>query len=476
MTSTPYRALAGLLAGVVGGMIFTVLVPQSGMIFNLLWGALLGALFGLLIGERVHSAGAAFVWGEAFGLFCWLLAPLTFFPLLSGEGFLWGIDAMRRLTPHLLGYLLGYGAFVGLAYIFFLRLLRHVMSMPVSVAEQIANTNDPPRHSIVSNQAQAAFVGTLGGLLAAWFIVQMIYQAGFFTDLATLVGSTSALVGQVLYYVGAGIFGLLFGLLFHRDLQRVGPALIWGLHYGIFWWMLATLTLIPWLQSGGTAANWPLPVELSGLHSLTAYTFYGIILSLFYMIVNKIWHFLFIDSDPLNRSQEGIGIRGVRSVLMGISAGIIGGVFITIVMLLVGAYPRLAILLGAENDLTGLLAYLLISILIGLLYGLLFQQDATHLGAGMAWGIVYGIFWWYLGTNNLFDILLNQEIEWSQAALAARYPSLISFLLYGLGVGICFTLLNRRYDKQYTPNPSPTPVPALWGLVFVLTVMWPILL
>lgn len=483
MTSTRYRALVGLLAGVVGGLIFTLLLPQSNLIFNLLWGALLGGLFGLLVGERVDSSGTALVWAEALSLFWWLLAPVTLFPLFSGEGFFWHIEAIRTLTPDLLGYLLGYGTGLGLAYSLFLRILPRVLPMPASLAQQMAQMSEAPRHSIVSSQTQAALVSTLGGLLGAWFLVQMIYQAGFFAELAALVGSSSPLVGQMLYYLAGAIFGLLFGLPFHPHLQRVGPTLIWGVYYGLFWWILNSLILIPWLQSGGLPADGVWNVPLSGLNSLTAYIFYGIILSLFYIIVNKIWHFFFIDSDPLNRSQEGIGIRGVRSVLMGTGAGIIGGLFITVVMLFVGAYPRLAVLLGAESEFSGLLTYLLISILIGLLYGLLFQQDATNLGSGIAWGLVYGIFWWYLGTNNLFDILLNQEIDWSQAALIARYPSLVSFLLYGLGVGICFTLLNRRYNKQYQPTESTsapshdhTTVPALWALVFALTVMLPILI
>jgi uncharacterized membrane protein YeiH len=34
MTSIQYRVLAGVLAGVVGGMIFTLLVPEGSVILN----------------------------------------------------------------------------------------------------------------------------------------------------------------------------------------------------------------------------------------------------------------------------------------------------------------------------------------------------------------------------------------------------------------------------------------------------------
>ncbi len=116
MTSTQYRMLMGLLAGVVGGMMFTLLVPQGGIILNVVWGALLGGLFALLLGERVDSAGAALVWGEAYGLFWWAAGALTIFPLLSGQGLLWSLESLRALTPHLLGYLLGYGVLVAEGY------------------------------------------------------------------------------------------------------------------------------------------------------------------------------------------------------------------------------------------------------------------------------------------------------------------------------------------------------------------------
>lgn len=250
-------------------------------------------------------------------------------------------------------------------------------------------------------------VGTLGGLIAAWFVLQLIYESSFLVQVASFVGSSSELVGQLLFYLIGAAVGLLFGLLFDRKISGSGPALIWGLNYGIIWWLFGSLTLIPWLAAGGLPQNWPRNISLDDLLSLSALILYAIVLSLFYFIANKVWQFLFIDSDPLNSSQEGIGIRGVRNILMGMGAGLIGGLFSSILMLSIGGFTHLAILLKADSELTGLLTYFVISTLIGLLYGLLFQRQATSYGTSIAWGLTYGLLWWYLGTNTLVDTIYS---------------------------------------------------------------------
>src|SRR5258708_27699592 len=71
---------------------------------------------------------------------------------------------------------------------------------------------------------------------------------------AGLVHSDSPDVGMALHFLIAVIIGASFGLLFQPDVRSLGSSMGWGLGYGIFWWFLGPLTLLPVLQ--GQPIDW----------------------------------------------------------------------------------------------------------------------------------------------------------------------------------------------------------------------------
>ena len=155
-------------------------------------------------------------------------------------------------------------------------------------------------------------------------------------------------------------------------------------------------------------------------------------------------------------------------------------------MLGVGALSNVATLVGSDSVIAGFIVHFLIAVTIGSTYGLLFQQQAYSYGAGMAWGLLYGILWWLIGTNTLFNVLMRVPIDWSLAAVGTRYPFLVGHLLYGAGLGVFYQYLARRYDTQLislsqqaqqakTRFSSPA-APALWAVALTLGVMLPLLL
>jgi hypothetical protein len=111
------NALAGLLAGGIAGLVFSLLVESPlGFGLNLAILAVLGLVFGLVVGPGINTSGAGLVWGEAYGLFWWLLGSLTLIPLLSGQGLPWTVTMIQDMFPLLLGQIVGYGAVLGLGY------------------------------------------------------------------------------------------------------------------------------------------------------------------------------------------------------------------------------------------------------------------------------------------------------------------------------------------------------------------------
>ncbi|MGH2542954.1 MAG: hypothetical protein ACRDIB_09165 [Ardenticatenaceae bacterium] len=320
-------------------------------------------------------------------------------------------------------------------------------------------------------------------------------MASFYPLVAALVGSESLMVGRSLHYLIGAIIGITFGLLFHRDIRGLGMGLVWGMSYGLFWWVLGPMTLLPWLLSG-EQPNWTITAAQGAVPALVAHMLYGAMVGFFFAIGNKLWQVLFVDSDPLNRTLEGAGARGLRGILMGEAAGIIGGLLFTFVMVGIGALPRVASLVGAESPLAGLVVHLIISVIIGSTYGLLFRREVYSYGSGLAWGLAYGLLWWLLGALTLFAVLLRQPVNWSREAVAALYPSLIGHLLYGAGLGLFFHFLALRYDielrrlrygvvrqesiTQRTPVTArralDSPAPALWAVALALGVILPLLL
>lgn len=497
-TSTSIRALAGLAAGVVGGLVLALTSsPPLDFKPTLIFGAVLGLIFGLVFGPRVGSAGAGLVWGEAYGLLSWLIAWLTLIPMVSGQGLRWTTIAVRETFPLLLGHVVGYGAVLGFSYYVLVRGFAGLAS------SESAAPSDPPERRIPTGQAivrplvRAVIIGGVGGLLGSWVFMRGIESAEFFPLVAGLMGSESMLVGTTLHCVIGTMIGITFGLLFYRDIHGAGSGLAWGMNYGLFWWVIGPLTLMPWFLGMRGRPDWSITAVQNAAPSLVAHLLYGALVGLFYALAHKLWRVLFVDSDPLNRPLEGAGTRGLRGVLMGLAAGIIGGLLFTIVMVGVGALPMVASLVGAESAFAGFVVHLTIAIIIGSSYGLLFQREAYSYGSGLAWGLVYGVLWWFLGAVTLFPILLRQPVDWSLQAVVALYPSLVGHLLYGAVLGLFFQFLARRYDTElssraqrgtqgtrfaYPASRRPqrrcagTPASALWAVILALGVMLPLLL
>jgi hypothetical protein len=96
--------------------------------------------------------------------------------------------------------------------------------------------------------------GGLAGVIGGWAFGKWMQQVNFFPLVAGLLASDSSMLGQTLHYSFAIIIGATFGLLFQRDIRGYGSSMGWGMGYGLFWWFLGPLTIMPvWL---GAPLDW----------------------------------------------------------------------------------------------------------------------------------------------------------------------------------------------------------------------------
>ncbi len=414
----------------------------------------------------VRSLGAGLLWGAAFAFMLWL-GVASVLPRLTGLPANAMFDQARASFPALCAILLTLGIPLGL--------------VGGAFGQRRASSTQAP-----FDLKRALVVGGLAGIVGGWAFGKWMEQVGFFPLVAGLVRSSSADIGMALHFVIAVVIGASFGVLFQRDLRSAGACLGWGTGYGILWWFAGPLTLLPVLQ--GQAVDWSWQHGSALFGSLVGHIVYGLLVGVIYAFLDRLWIGFFVESDPINREVVGPGTRTLQTAGWGALASLGGGVLFGLVMLSSGALPRVASLVGSSSLQVGFIVHLVIGTLIGMSYGLLFRYEAPTYAAGLAWGFLYGLVWWFLGPLTLLPVLLGEPLAWAPEAIGPALPSLVGHLVYGAATAIAFQALERRHaawlliDRRLAARearrqrPPGTPAPALWLFAVGLGVLLPVLL
>jgi hypothetical protein len=455
-----------LLVGGIGG-VAAADVGLASLQTGVILGGLYGLGFALLAAPRATTPGAGLLWGLAYALLLWLCNPLGLSSLLTSSTPDAMLAGLRSRFPALAMYLLCFG-------------------VPLGVSLGAIRGLEIQRGETPFSWARALMVGGFAGVMGGWAFGKWMAKVNFFPLIAGLVHSTSPGVGMALHFLFALIIGATFGLLFQRDIRGYGSSIGWGFGYGLFWWFLGPLTLLPLLRGANLDWSYARGAELFG--SLIGHIVYGVIVGFFHAVGDRLWVGFFIESDPLQRRPEGAGARTLRSLGWGVMASLAGGIIFSLAMASTGALARIAGLVDSSSPLLGFVIHLLISIPIGLSYGLLFQRESPTVGAGIMWGMLYGVMWWVLGPLTLFPVLLGGAFSWTCEAANAALPELVGHLLYGATTALVFLYLEHRHEewRRVDPRvaarearlsrPVGTPAPALWFFALSLSVLLPILL
>jgi len=452
----------GVIGGAVCSAVVTVSFPASIML-----GGIYGLLFAVLCHQRAVTPGAGLIWGLGFALLLWLVVPAGVVPALAEELSANGVDSLRAKFPQLVAYVLLFGMPLGMV----LGICGSLQVRPTQAAFSL-------RRAIVA--------GGLAGCVGGWVFGRWMDTVDLFPVLGGLVNSHTRASGLAVHSLVAMVIGASFGLLFQRDIRGYGSSLGWGMAYGILWWFLGPMTILPWLQ--GRPLDWSYQHGGALFGSLVGHVVFGLIVGLIYAFADRLWVGFFTDSDPINREPEGPGVRTIYSLGWGAAASLAGGLLFSLVMLATGALPRVARLVGGTSPLLGFVVHLVISAVIGMSYGLLFRREAPDKGSAVAWGLLYGLIWWFLGPLTLYPVLLGGSITWTTQAAGLALPSLIGHLMYGAATALAFIVFERRHDEWMKLDPRlaarevrlrrpiGTPAPAIWLFVLGLGVLLPIVL
>ena len=457
----------GAIVGILGGAACMALGHAS-LATGPGLGILYGAAFGFLFARRSHNLGAGMMWSLGYVFLLWLLLPDDLLPRLGHGGSRMPMLLLARahfadLVAYVFCYALPLGLFFGIRS---------------GLQRRGARPQD--------DRTRALLVGVMAGIAGGWAFGKWMAQVNYFPVVAGLVHSHSRGVGVTLHFIIAATIGAVFGLVIGNNIRSFGSAIGWGSGYGILWWFIGPLTLVPLLH--GSSPDWSHARAAALFGSLVGHIVYGAIVGLVYATIDRIWVGFFTDSDPINRKPEGVGSLALHSLHWGILASISGGLLFSVIMLATGVLPKVAHLVGGASVWVGFLTHMTISAILGVTYGILFRREATHFGNGLAWGLLYGQLWWFIGPLTLEPILLGGSSTWTTAAASAALPALIGHLLYGAAMASVFVFLERRHDRWLALDPrisenelrphraTATAAPALWVIVLGAGAILPIIL
>jgi hypothetical protein len=457
--------LLGLSTGALGGAIQSKILSAP-VSHGILLGGIFGLAFSLFFARRATTPGAGLIWGLGGALLLWFVMPTGIdLMLLRSASSLAMLNNAQARFPELVAYLVCLG-------------------MPVGVVLGIRRGLRPKEGQPQFRWGRAVVAGGLAGTISGLAFSSWEFAGGYLPLLGGLPDFQAGAV--IVHFLVALLIGSIFGILFQRDVRGYGSSMGWGLGFGIFLWFFGPLTVFPLV--GRQPLDWSAEQGTALFGSLVGYIIYGFILGTIYAFLDRIWVRLFIQSDPLNREPEGLGLHFLRSIEWGGLAGLVGGVVSMPVMAATGILPKIAGLDTSFGGISGVVVHLLVSAGIGMTYGLLFRNEAPSIGLGVPWGFLFGVMWWYVGPLTLLPLILTGVYDWRASAAAAMLPSLIGHLIYGGATAFTFLLLERRYKRWLFLDPRiaarelrrlrpvGTPAPALWFFALGLGVLLPILL
>ncbi|MFJ8636881.1 hypothetical protein [Streptomyces sp. NPDC093568] len=245
--------------------------------------------------------------------------------------------------------------------------------------------------------------GALAGFAGGLVFAQVMAVIGFLPTVAAIVRTDSPAVGFAVHLLIAAVIGGLFGALVagRRDL------LFWGLAYGVLWWFLGPLTLLPLLL--GVPVAWDVATAQTLLPSLLGHLAYGAVTAAALALLSR----------RARRPRPGPLVRASAA-----------GLFTGAVLGLGWSGPAD----GAEPGVgwTGLL----VGALVGASYALLFGDPGEGGGPALIRGAAFGFVWWVLAAVTLSPLLTGHGLEWTPAEVRTQVGSLPAYVLLGAGTAL----------------------------------------
>ncbi len=122
--------------------------------------------------------------------------------------------------------------------------------------------------------------GAIGGLVGGLVFGMMMGVMGMLPMIGKLIGLPTVIAGLFLHLGISVLLGVTYSLLAGHLFSTWRSGLVGGMAYGVTWWVLGPLTLMPLLMGKGLAAVWNMDLAVQMLPSLFGHLMYGMLLGL----------------------------------------------------------------------------------------------------------------------------------------------------------------------------------------------------
>lgn len=124
--------------------------------------------------------------------------------------------------------------------------------------------------------------GALGGLVGGIVFGIMMAKMGVLIKIGSMIGMPNPVAGFAVHLIISMAMGVIFALIFYKAACKRLSGSICGIIYGIIWWFLGPITLMPIMMGEQLGSMWNASVMQTAFPSLFGHIVFGLLLGFTY--------------------------------------------------------------------------------------------------------------------------------------------------------------------------------------------------